>query len=282
MHLHHRLDWIALTVKTISIGETEQYAVYVASPGEAVVWGDAAPPRHYKQATRERTGILAAQGSDHMGGHIDIPGSAITERQLQAAPTLTRALEVGRITRLDLAIDILDPQSSVEDVGTAIANGDLSTGRKKVEERRSKGDGHTLYIGARTSDFMARIYNKAAEQKAKGNTTGNWVRYEIELHGKAANFATQAILQASLWDVTVSLMRKAIRPVEGHLLPKDVERIFSAETKHIEVQTSERKTTKTREWLLGTVARTLAKLAKIDPHILEEMDEMVGYYMQNE
>lgn len=100
----------------------------------------------------------------------------------------------GKITRIDLAIDVFDDSTpSVKVIQDYIKRGQLSTKSHKFVEINSgrildgKLTGFSLYIGS--SPQILRIYDKKQERKDNADEVVNvekWVRWELELTaGKA-------------------------------------------------------------------------------------------------
>lgn len=99
----------------------------------------------------------------------------------------------GKITRIDLALDIFDDLSpSVKTIQDYIKRGQLSTKAHKFVEinsgRISDGvlTGFTIYIGS--APQILRIYDKANERLVNADEIiiGKWIRWELELTDKKA------------------------------------------------------------------------------------------------
>ncbi len=99
----------------------------------------------------------------------------------------------GKITRIDLALDIFDDLSpSVKTIQDYIKRGQLSTKAHKFVEinsgRISDGvlTGFTIYIGS--APQVLRIYDKANERLVNADEIilGKWIRWELELTDKKA------------------------------------------------------------------------------------------------
>lgn len=100
----------------------------------------------------------------------------------------------GKITRIDLALDIFDESSpSVKTLQDYIKRGQLSTKSYKFVEINSgrildgRLSGFTLYIGA--SPQLLRIYDKKQERRDNAGEVidvDKWVRWELELTGNKA------------------------------------------------------------------------------------------------
>lgn len=99
----------------------------------------------------------------------------------------------GKITRIDLALDVFDDLSpSVQTIQNYIKRGQLSTKAHRFVEinsgRISDGvlTGFTIYIGS--APQILRIYDKANERLVNTDEVilGKWIRWELELTDKKA------------------------------------------------------------------------------------------------
>lgn len=110
----------------------------------------------------------------------------------------------GRLSRLDVAMDdregLIEPATLEEATRKRL----LVTRFKQVDVRMGTIDpstgeqreGHTVYFGNRTSDCMVRVYDKGAEQRAKGRLVdGHWCRVEMELKQERAQGMALAIVE---------------------------------------------------------------------------------------
>lgn len=96
-------------------------------------------------------------------------------------------------TRVDLA---MDDHSGLLDMDTIIEYSDNSQINSRIRKTRVVSDrdgrndlGKTLYIGAPSSAFRVRIYDKAKEQYAPGEDgySKPWIRVEFVMRGKHAD-----------------------------------------------------------------------------------------------
>jgi len=115
-------------------------------------------------------------------------------------PFLRWALDRGRVTRCDFALDDREGRVTLarildaEDAGTMVSRWRGLT----VIQNREKGQvkGWTVYVGSRHSEAMIRFYDKAGEQarKRKGDY-GLWVRLELEAHQDFADAVARAYFE---------------------------------------------------------------------------------------
>lgn len=97
-------------------------------------------------------------------------------------------------TRIDYAVDIIDDRANIADISNGIKAGVIpNIGKKSVRhiEGLQNDQGHTVYIGSRSSEIMLRAYDKAVEHKVRGIS---WARLELELkRNRARQFAHLAL-----------------------------------------------------------------------------------------
>lgn len=105
----------------------------------------------------------------------------------------------GHLSRLDIAVDIIEPDISVNDLYNSIEKEKIivknQVGMIKISNIQIIGkvdSKQTIYIGSRQSDAMLRIYDKKEEQSHNKNSrfksfakkTKKWIRFEGEFkHG---------------------------------------------------------------------------------------------------
>ena len=176
----------------------------------------------YKQMLRcseNGMSILFDGGGDNMGIHVNIPGKAVTTVLLAFKETLAvdtpfgvgyncweenlfatfclKLSEVGKFTRLDLAVDDFGGKYfKPQEVFDKFQDNCVVTKFRKCT-RNDKYDqpqhccGYTVYFGSRDSDIMLRIYDKKLEQnnklKEENQLTEEWTRWELELKNERAN-----------------------------------------------------------------------------------------------
>lgn len=115
-----------------------------------------------------------------------------------ACRRLTDATETMRLlhrdgwtfTRVDMAFDVFDSGTTVDDMAAHYAIASNGNKQRKVTIIRSR-KGDTLAIGARSSAKYYRIYDKAGEQ----GLDMDWIRVEAEYKQEAAMHAAQALFE---------------------------------------------------------------------------------------
>lgn len=191
-------------------------------------------------------------GLDGMFVHADISGSAIHDvlehfqkKHSSSTPFGTDAYELssftstvfsdllttiqslGRITRLDLAVDdMTNDFYSMPELHTVFSSGDYTSKFRKWKELvkyedKNQRTGHTIYLGSRESSVMIRIYDKQLEQNEKLLKNNQppilhpWIRWEIELKHERAEAASKLIVQGrSVNEVTIGILSNYLRIIQ--------------------------------------------------------------------
>lgn len=104
--------------------------------------------------------------------------------QLLAAGAATHDINVSRI---DLACDDHDGALDMDVIVDAAVNNNINSRMAKRQIVQSfdgtQRNGTTVYLGAPSSNFRVRIYDKAKEQ---GDMVSHWIRVELVIKGKNA------------------------------------------------------------------------------------------------
>lgn len=98
--------------------------------------------------------------------------------------------EMNNCTRLDLAYDDFNGVLPLKDIAKDFYNGNYISYCKggKIDIGVGNQKGMTVYIGSRSSEFLCRFYDKAAERGVEDKVS-HWVRAEIQL-GKSLTAKT--------------------------------------------------------------------------------------------
>lgn len=245
-------------------------------------------------------------GNDDMGIHVSVSGSAVSYfldcyfKTYDCCDTpfggvayevddfddtilkdvLKDILDIGQITRLDLAIDDKGcTYYTCEEVFDIFQNG-LYTSRFKTYDSVFKGGksgcfGRTLYLGSRKSELFIRIYDKQLEQnsKKKGTVSFPWVRWEIELKGARANVVSLLLVGGgALSDITLGILSNYLRFIikdnarDSRCSTDPKWEAFLNGVRKIRICSPkvEKNIEDKRDWIVKQVAPTLAGIYEID------------------
>ena len=250
------IDWLSVTFKT---GVTDLDLRKVLSFGMPLkTWTEMQPRFGYSAAFVHPFGhyVMTNPGRPEMGVHLGMTGRSLRTLAEGAQPAtnmLSWAIEHnGKVTRLDLAIDVFDQE--IDPIALAACprvDNAPGTARKWSSVQGDKG-GKTAYIGSRKSEKFLRIYDKAAES---GQLDRPWTRFECEFKGDAARVAAAQMVLLS--DQERPLYIQGL--IKGLFNPQDDTFQAAMTADAIALKTVKDTTDKTLGWLLTSVPKTLAK-----------------------
>lgn len=196
------LDWLSFTLKGKS-DENKSILSKIAPLGERK---PTTPRFGYELGFTYTSGVVtySAPNRPEMGIHVIVSGSSL--RVLEQSGLSCRALLVmcldakAKVTRLDLAKDAYNESIQLETIAKLAVDGKRTGSAQSVSQIISSGGGQTVYVGSRTSDRFARMYNKGAEQK----TDDDWFRMEIECKGDVAKTLARVLAAPDCdWNATI-------------------------------------------------------------------------------
>lgn len=121
--------------------------------------------------------------------HVSLPGSIVHSVDLQK---LFNYSDYFSVSRIDFCYDIyfspmsLTPRYFYDLFTAGLVVTNINTSR--IIE--SNNGGITAYFGSAASERMLRIYDKGMEQASSDFCSGDWLRLEYQLRGKAADSIT--------------------------------------------------------------------------------------------
>ena len=123
--------------------------------------------------------------------------------------------ESANVSRIDIACDdhsgFLDMDRIVEKVQANELNSRMTKRSVVVSYDGTQRNGSTVYIGAPSSDFRVRIYDKALEE----GVDGHWVRVEMVMRQKNANaFVEQAVNASSIGKLAAQVVNDKLAFIE--------------------------------------------------------------------
>lgn len=303
--LHLSLDWLSFTVKKTMVWQA--VAEYF---GLNVVQFQDGLNGSYGYRKRARHMIFSISvlydGNEDMGIHVDISGSAIgyflqcylSKNTCSKTPFDTVAYEVnsfddtilcdvlkdildlGQVTRLDLAIDDVGCRYyTVPELDSIFHDGLYTSRFKKFKSIYEGGkdfcSGSSIYLGSRKSELMIRIYDKQLEQKTKKHdvSLSPWVRWEIELHkNRATVVATFLASGKPLPEIAIGILSNYLRLIvrdktrdsRCSTAPKWHDFLSGIDKLKICQPVSEKTIDEKREWIMKQVAPTISAIYEID------------------
>jgi DNA relaxase NicK len=250
------VDWLSTTFKGSLEDIQVRDAVSFGFPKRA--WTMGTPRYGYAFMMSHPFGhsIMSHPGRKEMGVHLSLTGRALrslAEGGITALSMLEWAIrEGGRVTRIDLAVDVFDEDIDIVALAGSPRDKSAPGSARKWSFIKGHDGGCTAYIGSRKSEKFMRIYDKAAEQGLKDR---KWVRFELEIKGDAAKevAAKFAVLPEGEHAAYIKgIMRALFNPTDA-----TYQAIMNAPA--VKVSTSKDTDDVTLEWLINSVAKTLAK-----------------------
>lgn len=202
------LDWLSFTLK----GNSDENKIVLAKIAPLDSRTPATPRFGYEYGHSYSTGVSTYFSSNRheMGLHVVVPGSSL--RMLEQSGLSTRQLlslvigASGKVTRLDLAKDAVNEGVELAQISKLALQGKRTGSAQSISEITSSSGGRTIYVGSRSSDRFARIYDKAAQQ----GLDEDWKRLEIECKGDVAKTLARVLAtQETDWNATIGgIMQK--------------------------------------------------------------------------
>lgn len=128
---------------------------------------------------------------------------------------LLAATEDANVSRIDIACDDYAGYLSMDDVLTKVQTNEVNSRMTKrstvISFNGTQRNGATAYIGAPSSDFRVRIYDKALEEGIEGH----WVRVELVMRGKNSNaFVVQMTNSENVGKLTAQVINDKFSFIE--------------------------------------------------------------------
>lgn len=242
-----KIDWLSLTFRK---------GVEVKNhPNLITEYTEARPYNAYNTAVRYADGRMQLSHTTRpeMGTHIVCSGEVLSNMPIDALEGLKYWISAGaRVTRIDLAVDIRNYGFDVRQSTVEIENGRIETRAKQCPTWKDSKNpkGYTQYVGKKSSEIYVKLYDKAGEMGIEGD----WSRVEITFSADRADKAARAVIRGEDFrKLVVGFANFPQWEKWGHVMGTDVAQI-----------PAERKTSKTKQWLLDAAASALAKELILD------------------
>ena len=242
-------DWIAFTVPFY---KDLKWPDFIEQK-----WKDIRPFRKgYDKAQENSQGvqILWHTTNAGQGKHVILNGSTLTRINRRGEILKWVQSATYHVTRLDLCIDFINSNINPRNATYYLERKLVKTHARSIPQYEDKWQGgYTQYVGKKSSETFLRIYDKSFELQIKKP----WIRAEIVFSGDRATHALKTYLQCE----SVSQM------VNGFVeFPrwKKWNTLVSRGKAQLSIPPKE---TSTRAWLMGQVAKSIAKeMALEDSH----------------
>lgn len=252
---------------------------------------------------------ILSDGNADMGIHVNISGSAIgyalscyAHKNSEVSPFdnveafnvdelgqtvlakfLSDVSQIGRIVRLDIALDDCDNvHFTLDDVQQYLNNGlvvsKFRTYTNNISKKVSTGEmtGGTIYFGSGQSDVRLRIYDKQLEHNAKHpeeRVDAPWVRWEFQLRNDRAMSAVKFLISGtSLGEVASGILNNYMRFIVNDDCNRSrcsidsrwVEFLGSVRRLSLAVQTVPKTLEDKKNWIVSQVLPTLTGIIIAD------------------
>lgn len=174
--------------------------------------------REFDNGDRENKAVLMSNPYQKYGWRIDT-SNHVNAFELKCILAMVKYLGGIHLTRIDVAFDFIngeyEPMKHVV-IRDKARQSEIRDVSDLTSIYGSAGDLQTMYCGARSSDYMIRIYNKKIEttrhHSILPDDVERWERWELQLRGKRSNE----------WLTSAKLMLSQIKyPNYQNLTPND-------------------------------------------------------------
>lgn len=235
------------------------------------------PANGYTLAGTNEYGVRVMSNPDRrdMGTHVIMSGSTLaTLHEMVANPVslLSWYLETGgKVSRVDVAIDIIDEPFDINAIAAAYAAGDITTkARKGINVKGMTDDGHTLYVGSlKARKKLLRVYDKHAEDKLKALSERH-KRVEFEIHGKPATAMSRDMVKAQNFG---TFARSVVSGYVDFPTVPDWQRVFSGSEPIGYGSGTHDTQSGTVKWLMESVTKALAREIALDSNLFSRFIE---------
>lgn len=185
--LSQRIDWIAGTFKkgTDIVYPPKLSQKFIPCKGYL----------NYTEGSLFEDGRKSFSNPAHpeWGTHIVWSGSALANCPIPPESLITSLYNAKfSFSRIDLAIDAKGFNLKPSDASEYIKSKECKTRAKQFPAWYDpSGKGYTQYIGKKSSEIYARIYDKAAEMGVESD----WSRVELVVRGERAQVAAKSIIR---------------------------------------------------------------------------------------
>lgn len=267
--LAQHLDWLEITYPILGQKVNISYPEHWSKTRV-----ECKPRNGYNLAVRYADGRIEELHTEHqnMGVHVTFPAQTLAELKEDEKWLLEYLLTEGaKVTRLDCAIDVLEYPLDFDVLWSLIKSREYKCRIRQSPLRiHDATHGDTIYFGRMKSSVFTRLYNKQAEQK----TEFAWVRVETVFRHSRANDAAKKMVKTNSSPASF---------VTGHVqIPRSEWWTDVMTMQAVKTRLNRSDGDKRREWLMKSVAPTLAKEMFLHPETWDEFRAVVFDCLETE
>lgn len=226
------------------------------------------PANGYTLAGTNEFGVRVMSNPDRrdMGTHVIMSGSTLAtlhDMVINPVAILKWYLETGaKVSRIDIAIDIIDEPFDIQAIAAAYAAGEIETKARRGTNVQSMTDnGHTLYVGSlKARKKLLRVYDKHAENALKALSERH-KRVEFEIHGKPATQMSRDMVKTQNFG---SFARSVVSGYADFPTVPDWQRVFAGSDPIGYSSGTHDTQSGTVKWLMESVTKALARQVALD------------------
>jgi len=231
----------------------------------------------YRVMLRNELGsVVLTEGTANMGLHVIMSGSVLEDVRLLGVTDRDLCHNVGvhkgRISRLDVAVDVLDTSLTRDDLVEQYSVGNVRTkARAAMVLKDLNTPEGTFYIGKRSSMRFFRAYDKGAQVHSEET----WLRLELETKKLVAQAVGMTIAKEK--NTRAVINRAIVTYVDFPTLPTFSEALAEQDATIPRVP---RKMTNTLRWLIEQVVPAAARYDLMHPE--QEVQKIVALAWEQE
>jgi hypothetical protein len=254
MQVSSTIDWLSFTQK----GMSREELPFIPDFHDKHQKFPTTPRFGYLKAKECECGLVVYFGdkSERMGAHFVYSGASLRILIGEGVhPTEVNDYHrfLGHVcTRLDLALDVRDCAEINQFIEEEVRRNRWSgTARSANIVKSTTSEAQTVYVGSRQSETFLRMYNKAAEQRVRGD----WTRLEVELKRRSAERYSQHLAGQSA--LAVGELAKFLIDRQCHLDGSLWETLLRTPLQAVSVP--QVRTPDRAKWLIETCAPSLGR-----------------------
>lgn len=275
------IDWISVTHPYNSMIDAPTTGVLTDDIKGA--WNNIRGRMGYASGREYESGatVMWHEQQKSMGIHVTYSAQAIRYAaenfNMDAVKILERLTEFGKVSRIDICIDVENVEIDIRKIFEQARNGVIKTRAKQFDYVESAGGGNeigarTAYIGSmRKRKKLLRVYDKGKQLNLDTFLT----RFELETHGYPAQQASQELLSGDMAQKIKAMINGYANFNDSHAGQ------YLSSSSEIKLSHPKYQKSNTANWLVETVAKTLANEVYSDNKLFDEFIKSFQFHLEN-